>query len=52
MVLVIVLVVIIFIVGLIQRRHSRKEIVLEDADFTDPKFREKIEQSLLKEEVL
>ena len=51
MVLVIVLVVIIFVVGFIQRRPNKKEVILAETDFSDPKLREKFEQTMLREEV-
>lgn len=47
--LLIILVAIIFVVGVFQRRQS-KHVLLEEAAL-NPKYREMIQESLLKEEV-
>ena len=48
--LVIVLIMAIIVVGALQRRHS-KHVLLEEANMDNPKFREMVEESLLKQEV-
>ena len=40
----------IIVVGALQRRHS-KNMLLEEANMDNPKFREMVEESLLKQEV-
>lgn len=48
--LVIFLIMAILVVAGLQRRHS-KHTLLEEANMDNPKFREMIEESLLKQEV-